>query len=130
VVGFLITIGGKGLQEGVDWTAQGTVAGDATEIANAINTNTATTLATATAVGATVTITANTAGTAGNAIVITVSTGGHTSQSGATLAGGAAQSGALAFSGPGRVKTVVVQATGANSLGCQVLDGLTSGGTE
>lgn len=129
VVGFLITIGGKGLQEGVDWTADGTVALDAAAIAAAINTNTATCLATATAVGATVTITANTAGTAGNSIVITVSTGGQTTQSAATLLGGLAQTGAVAFTGPGHVKTITVKGTGS-ALGVQVLNGLTLSGTE
>ena len=88
VVGFNITIGGKLLDEGVDWIAQGTVAEDATEIANAVNLNTATSLCTAVAVGATVNITANTAGAAGNSLVILVSTGGQTTQSGATLSGG------------------------------------------
>jgi len=131
VVGFTITIGGKVLAEGVDWTAQGTVAGDATQLAAAINTNTATCLATAVAVGPTVTITANTAGTGGNAIVITVSTGGQTTQSGAHLTGGTnfGAAGALAFSGPGRVKTITVASSGS-SLGVQILNGVTSSGTE
>lgn len=91
-VGFVITIGNKALREAQngskEWIAQGTTAGNATQIANAINTFIADTGATAVASSSTVNITATTGGVAGNSLVITVSTGGQTSQSGATLSGG------------------------------------------
>jgi phage tail sheath gpL-like len=89
LVGTTITVGGKLLSEGVEWTTSTSNAVTATSMAAAINTATAQTKCTAVAVGAVVNISANTPGAAGNTTTLVISDGSGMSRSGPTLTGGA-----------------------------------------
>ncbi len=132
LAGAIVTVNGFPLTEGIDWAAMTSNAATATDLAFAITAASAVnTLSTAVAVGGLITITANTPGVGGNSIALTTTDAVNLPRSGATLTGGAEAfvTPGIAFSGPGRVKTIIVQATGS-AISCPVLNGLTSGGTE
>ncbi len=133
LAGAVVTVNSFPLTEGIDWAAMTSNAATATDLAFAITAASASnTLCTAEAVGGLITLTAITPGAAGNSLALTTSDAVNLPRSGATLANGADAfvTSGIAFTGPGRVKSLVVSSSGVGNLGVKIINGQASNATE